>query len=92
MANKLDQSALIDKVALDAGITKAASTKAVASVFSSLKEAVKDGGAGIKNFGSFKLKETKARLGRNPKTGVPVNVPAKVKVVFVPAKDFLGDK
>ena len=36
----------------------------------------------IHNFGTFKLRRKKARLGRNPATGVQVNIPMKNKVHF----------
>ncbi len=36
----------------------------------------------LRNFGVFKLKERRARLGRNPRTGESVPVPARRVVVF----------
>lgn len=36
----------------------------------------------LRNFGIFKVKRKKARLGRNPKTGDSVNVPEKKAVTF----------
>ena len=36
----------------------------------------------LRNFGVFKLKERRARLGRNPRTGVSVAVPPRRVVVF----------
>ena len=38
----------------------------------------------LRNFGVFKVKTRKPRLGRNPKTGVSVDVPARRVVVFKP--------
>ena len=40
----------------------------------------------LRNFGVFECKERKARIGRNPKTGDPVDVPAKFVVTFKPGK------
>ena len=40
----------------------------------------------LRNFGVFQVKERKARMARNPKTGEPVPVPAKRVVKFVPGK------
>ena len=37
-------------------------------------------------FGSFKVKERKARKGRNPRTGAEVHIPAKKVITFSPAK------
>ncbi|POZ62680.1 HU family DNA-binding protein [Chromobacterium alticapitis] len=43
--------------------------------------------------GKFKVKESAARTGRNPKTGETIQIPAKRKVAFVaskPLKDRIG--
>jgi len=36
----------------------------------------------LRNFGIFKVKSRKARLGRNPKTGTSVQIPEKKVVTF----------
>ena len=38
----------------------------------------------LRNFGVFKIKERRARLGRNPRTGESVPVPPRKVVVFKP--------
>ncbi|RMH62083.1 MAG: integration host factor subunit beta [Zetaproteobacteria bacterium] len=40
----------------------------------------------LRGFGSFSIKERQARVGRNPKTGAPVPVPAKRVPHFKPGK------
>ena len=40
----------------------------------------------IKNLGTFKIKETAARTGRNPRTGEALDIPAKRKVGFTASK------
>ena len=42
----------------------------------------------ISGFGTFKVKQTKARLGRNPKTGEQIQIPAKKKIKFRVSKDL----
>ena len=42
----------------------------------------------IRGFGSFDLVSQKARIGRNPKTGEPVEIPPKYKVHFKPGKEL----
>ncbi|MFA5922393.1 MAG: integration host factor subunit beta [Methylococcaceae bacterium] len=42
----------------------------------------------IRGFGSFDLHHRPPRIGRNPKTGEAVNLPAKVAVHFKPGKDM----
>ncbi len=45
----------------------------------------------IVDFGVFKVKERKPKIGRNPRTGEEVKIPARKAVVFTPAK-ALKDK
>src|SRR3954451_15584053 len=42
----------------------------------------------LRGFGSFVPKETKARQGRNPKTGESIQIAAKKTVAFKAAKDL----
>ena len=42
----------------------------------------------ISGFGTFKVKQTKARMGRNPKTGETIQIPAKKKIAFRASKDL----
>lgn len=42
----------------------------------------------IPNLGTFRLRQLKARKGRNPQTGESIRIPARKKVAFTPAKVF----
>jgi integration host factor subunit beta len=42
----------------------------------------------LRNFGAFVVKVRAARVGRNPKTGAQVHVPAKVTPAFKPGKEI----
>ncbi|MGE0822275.1 MAG: HU family DNA-binding protein [Candidatus Binatia bacterium] len=42
----------------------------------------------IPNLGTFRLRQLKARTGRNPQTGEPLKIPARKKVSFTAAKVF----
>jgi integration host factor subunit beta len=42
----------------------------------------------VRGFGSFKLRSRKGRDGRNPKTGTPVSVPAKLVPFFKAGKEL----
>jgi DNA-binding protein HU-beta len=46
------------------------------------------GEALIPGVGKFSLKRAKARMGRNPKTGEHVAIPARNKLIFSPSKDL----
>ena len=42
----------------------------------------------LRNFGVYKIKERKARFGRNPRTGESVPVPPRRVVVFKPGLEM----
>ena len=43
----------------------------------------------MRNFGAFKVRETKAKIGRNPKSpGKDVHIPARAAVKFKPGKEM----
>ena len=42
----------------------------------------------IRGFGSFKIRQLKSRIGRNPKDGSRVNIPAKKSVHWKMSKKF----
>lgn len=42
----------------------------------------------LAGFGTFKVRETKERMGRNPKTGEAIKISAKKKVAFRVAKEL----
>ena len=42
----------------------------------------------FRGFGSFEVKDTKARMGRNPATGEALSIAATRKVTFKPSKDL----
>ena len=42
----------------------------------------------LRNFGVFKIRQRKPRIGRNPRTGVTVPVPARKSVVFKPGLEM----
>ena len=71
------------------GITK----KDCAVVVDAFLNAIKDAMAEHKNieirgFGTFKVRERKSRLARNPRTGDPVEVPPRAVPVFKPSKEL----
>tara|TARA_X000000368_G_C22992394_1_gene694945 strand:- start:331 stop:651 length:321 start_codon:yes stop_codon:yes gene_type:complete len=48
-----------------------------------------DGFVKIHNFGSFKIKRKKSRMGRNPKTKIDVIISARNVITFKPSKRAL---
>jgi len=81
--NKAD---LIDKIANVVGTQKLAK-EAVDSLIGAITDAlaVKDT-VQIAGFGTFKVSERKARTGRNPQSGTPIEIPARKVPRFTPSK------
>jgi nucleoid DNA-binding protein len=50
---------------------------------------VEEGSIELRNFGVFKVKERKARIARNPRTGESVMVPARRVVTFKPGREMM---
>ena len=87
----MTKAELIEAVAGITVTTRAQAEIAVEAVFSSLTHALRnDIRVEIRGFGSFRVRERKARIGRNPKTGARVEVPAKKIPYFKPSKELLA--
>jgi nucleoid DNA-binding protein len=69
--------------------TKKQAKEVVETLFESITKSLKKKDpVAISGFGTFKLKQTKARMGRNPKTGEAIQIPAKKKITFRASKDL----
>ena len=49
---------------------------------------LQEGRIELRNFGVFQVKERKPRKGRNPRTGVALEVPGKFVVTFKPGREL----
>lgn len=73
----MNKSELIDAIAAEADISKAAATKALDGVISAVTKALKEGDTvTLVGFGTFYVGERAERSGRNPKTGETIKIPA----------------
>ena len=83
----MNKGDLIDAVAAEADMAKTDATDAVNAVFDSIKSTLGSGGTvSIAGFGSFVVRDRKARTGRNPKTGEPLQIPASKAAAFKAGK------
>ena len=74
----MTKAELIDKVSKDAKVTKAVAGKSIDAIIDGISKALKKGErVSLIGFGSFSVSKRKARAGRNPKTGEPINIPAR---------------
>jgi DNA-binding protein HU-beta len=79
----MNKTNLIDAMAADAGISKAAAKKALESVLDSIEGALKKGDrVSLVGFGSWSVSKRAAREGRNPQTGKTIKIAAKNVVKF----------
>jgi integration host factor subunit beta len=75
--------------AIGPGVTKKDCALVVDAFLNSIKDALAEHkNIEIRGFGTFKVRERKSRLARNPRTGDPVEVPPRAVPVFKPSKDL----
>ncbi len=80
---------LVEQVADAIGrrVTKKECALVIDAFLAAVKEALARGdGIELRGFGTFKVRHRKARTGRNPRTGEPVEVPARDVPVFQPSR------
>ena len=85
----MTKAELVEDVARAAELTKKDAERLVEIVFESIIETLNHGEKiELRGFGSFRVRERGARRGRNPKTGAPVDIPAKRVPYFKPGKEL----
>ncbi len=79
----MNKSELIEAMAAEAGISKAAAGKALNGMMEAVKGTLKKGGkVSLVGFGSWDVSKRAARNGRNPQTGATIKIAAKNVVKF----------
>src|SRR5918911_3812520 len=85
----MTKAELVEEVARAAELNKRDAEVIVETVFDSIIGALHNGEkVELRGFGSFRTRERGPRRGRNPKTGEPVDVPAKRVPYFKPGKEL----
>ncbi len=85
----MTKAELVEEVARAAELNKRDAEVIVETVFESIIGALHKGEkVELRGFGSFRTRERGPRRGRNPKTGEPVDVPAKRVPYFKPGKEL----
>ena len=80
---------LIENVARAVQMSRKDSEIIVETIFESVVKSLRAGDkVEIRGFGSFRTRQRQPRIGRNPKTGARVEVPAKTIPYFKPSKDL----
>ena len=79
----MNKSELIDAIAADAGISKAAAKLALESFLENVSKTLKKGErVSLVGFGSWSVSKRAAREGTNPQTGKTIKIAAKNVVKF----------
>ena len=85
MAKSMTKKDIVMKIAVDTNIKQIDVKKIVQMTFDIIIDALARGEKiELRNFGVFKTKSRKGRMGRNPRTGVQVPVPPKKVAIFKP--------
>lgn len=86
MANVVTRDVLAKQLAERAEITMSAARDEVTWFFDTIAAALQKGDeVRVHGFGAFKTSQRAARVGRNPRTGEQVKVPARRVVRFTPS-------
>jgi integration host factor subunit beta len=85
----LTKADLIEEVLRISELPRKESETIVETIFESIIEALQKGDKiEIRGFGSFRTRQRRGRIGRNPKTGAKVDVPPKKIPFFKPSKEL----
>jgi len=86
----MTKAELVEKIAKDAGITKAAAGKAYESFLDGITTGLKkrDSRVTLVGFGTFKKVYRKTRWGRNPQTGEKIKIKGKNAITFKASKNL----
>jgi DNA-binding protein HU-beta len=83
----VNKTELIDHIAKQADISKAAAGRALEAVVGGIKTTLKRGGTvTLVGFGTFAVTKRAARAGRNPRTNAPIKIKAAKVPKFRPGK------
>lgn len=85
----MTKAELIEEVSRVVEMSRKDSEVIVETIFDSVVRALRGGEKiEIRGFGSFRTRQRQPRIGRNPKTGTRVEVPAKRIPFFKPSKEL----
>jgi integration host factor subunit beta len=82
-------TAMMQETAGPMAISKKDCARVVDAFLESIKEALKERkNIEVRGFGTFKIRQRRTRMARNPRTGTPVEVSARPVPVFKPSKEL----
>jgi len=94
MSETVNTSELIDRLVQQSGMKKKLAAEILHAIPEIIEEGLmRDGEVRVKGLGTFRMKWTLSRPGRNPKTGESVLIPPHYRITFLPEqslKDFIN--
>ena len=80
---------LVRNIAMKTGMTKTDAEKAYEAVFEAIEEALVAGEkVTVSGFGTFEVKQRKARTGHDPRSKEPISIPSLKAATFKPGKNL----
>ena len=91
----MTKAGIVDSVYERVGVSKKEAMEYVEAVFETMKETLESGDSiKVSGFGKFEVREKGKRIGRNPRTGVEIEIPERRVLRFKVSqvlKDELND-
>ena len=85
----MNKNELVEHVAIQLRTSKASAERTIDTVIDSVGKGLKkDHSLTITGFGTFLVRNRKARMGRNPQTGEPIQIKAAKTVAFRAGKNL----
>lgn len=86
-SKQMNRTELVNVITCESGVAKKDVEAVISAAIEAVTDALKSGDkVQLLGFGTFEVKETAAREGRNPQTGEAITIPAGKKPAFSPAK------
>src|ERR1700719_2390798 len=85
----MTKAEFVESLATTLDLPKSESERVLGAVVDVLRQALQRGEKiDLRGLGVFKVRETKTRQGRNPRTGEALSIPARKAAVFKPGKEL----
>src|SRR5205823_9035220 len=88
-SNTIGRQELTKRIAKEANLTQKQAAQVLEVTLETIRQALQEGHeVRLVGFGSFRVRQSAARRGVNPRNGQNIEVPAKERVRFSPGKDL----
>lgn len=85
----MNKGNLIERIAEKTNLSKTTAADALNSALECIETALREGDSvALVGFGTFSVSDRKARTGRNPQTGAPLQIPARKVAKFKPSANL----